>query len=697
MYKTYQKSNSTAIVLLLILSVIILFISKVVLYESCFLFDSNDDSNHTFVNLFESFRHLKSLQLPFINIFNNFGTPLLGDALTYPFSIASLTYLLFDPQLAMTINRIASATLILLLSFKFFSKYFSNTTSFILSLVLLFTPGILWNLAHHHYQLAIPFFLLIIYFISSNNKSNNYNSILLFLIFIFYLLSVSIQLVVFSLPFIFLYNFIENRKRLKSTIFIFISASILTLPHHILFFEYISQSVRLGFTPYVGIITSIRDLILSLFVPLSEWSTFGVNGHFTINTYMSSAFIVLSTIGLYSAIKYKYKFLKLFLFLGLIPFISAYLIQFRLYDLSIFKSIDSLRLIWFASPFLMLPLGYFLDNLDKMHKNQNIRWFSFFLGFTMLIIYFLPHGVDEFNDVGSIHFLVFFLLVIFLLRFSYNGNSFYFIIILIPKFILLLALIPIIYSILGFSYKSCSAPNHYFNKQEKIKIFPENIADDLKPFSRATFIEQPGSGNDLKLVYSNVLGSASRSIISSKKLQRILKEQNIIQLSDNYFFKPPWNFEVLNKLNIRYIISSSEDDKLNYEWNFLKKEDKYYIYENPVKPSIASYEKDNFKSFINKINLIPNGIQLNVKGIDLSNHKIKISLFNHKYWNAYFDGKKNKIYSDDLGMMVIDPNGETFDILTIKYGDSLIKYFLISIIFGLLFFASTRKFYEKKL
>ena len=95
--------------------------------------------------------------------------------------------------------------------------------------------------------------------------------------------------------------------------------------------------------------------------------------------------------------------------------------------------------------------------------------------------------------------------------------------------------------------------------------------------------------------------------------------------------------------------------------------------------------------------MIPNGIQLNVKGIDLSNHKIRISLFNHKYWNAYFDGKKNKIYSDDLGMMVINPNGETFDILTIKYGDSLIKYFLISILFGLLFFASTRKFYEKKL
>jgi hypothetical protein len=697
MYKTYQKSDSTAIVLLLILSVIILFISKVVLYESCFLFDSNDDSNHTFVNLFESFRHLKSLQLPFINIFNNFGTPLLGDALTYPFSIASLTYLLFDPQLAMTINRIASATLILLLSFKFFSKYFSNIASFILSLVLLFTPGILWNLAHHHYQLAIPFFFLIIHFISSNNKSNNYNSILLFLIFIFYLLSVSIQLVVFSLPFIFLYNFIENRKKLKSTTFIFISALILTLPHHILFFEYISQSVRLGFTPYVGIITSIRDLILSLFVPLSEWSTFGVNGHFTINTYMSSAFIVLSTIGLYSALKYKYKYLNLFLFLGLIPFLCAYFIQFRLYDLSIFKSIDSLRLIWFASPFLMFPLGYFLDNLDKLHKNQNIRWLSFFFGLTMLIVYFLPHGIDEFNGVGSIHLLVFFLLVLFLLRFSYRSNSFYFLIILIPKFILLLALIPIIYSILGFSYKSCSAPNHYFNKQEKLKIFPENIAVDLKPFSRATFIEQPGVGNDLKLVYSNILGSASRSIISSKKLQTILKEQNMIQLSDNYFFKPPWNFEALNRLNIRYIISPKEDYKLNHEWNFLKNEDKYYIYENPVKPTIASYENDKSKSFINKINLIPNGIQLNVKGIDLSNHKIRISLFNHKHWNVYFDGKKNKIYSDDLGMMIIDPNDETFDILTIKYGDSLIKYFLISIIFGLLFFAKTRRFYEKKL
>lgn len=79
------------------LTFILLVLSlKFFLYDNCFFYDANDDSNHTFVNLYNSFFALKNFTFPLINIFNNFGTPIIGDALSYPFSIGIFSYFFSD-------------------------------------------------------------------------------------------------------------------------------------------------------------------------------------------------------------------------------------------------------------------------------------------------------------------------------------------------------------------------------------------------------------------------------------------------------------------------------------------------------------------------------------------------------------------------------------------------------------------------
>ena len=69
---------------------------KVFLFPDCLSFDTHDDANHAFPNLFVAQKMLLSGVLPTVNYYNNFGVPLLGDGLTYPFGIQTLIYYFFD-------------------------------------------------------------------------------------------------------------------------------------------------------------------------------------------------------------------------------------------------------------------------------------------------------------------------------------------------------------------------------------------------------------------------------------------------------------------------------------------------------------------------------------------------------------------------------------------------------------------------
>ena len=112
------------VALYLALTVSILLLVKVFLYDQCYLFDTNDDVNHTFVNLKAAQDILRQGALPSINLYNNFGTPLLGDALTFPFAIQSITYWFLPDHLAMTANRVVISFLTIIFLFLFSLCFF---------------------------------------------------------------------------------------------------------------------------------------------------------------------------------------------------------------------------------------------------------------------------------------------------------------------------------------------------------------------------------------------------------------------------------------------------------------------------------------------------------------------------------------------------------------------------------------------
>lgn len=149
---TLQDRNSQKILYYVILPALFALycIAKVFYLPHCFAFDSNDEANHTFPNLYAAFNLLRAGYLPLMNLSNNFGTPLMGDCLTFPFSVFSLSYHFLTGPEASTLNRALVIFLTLTVSTCYYRRYFSLPVASLCAFLLVLTPGAFWNMAHHH-------------------------------------------------------------------------------------------------------------------------------------------------------------------------------------------------------------------------------------------------------------------------------------------------------------------------------------------------------------------------------------------------------------------------------------------------------------------------------------------------------------------------------------------------------------------
>ncbi len=136
-----------------------IFISfKALVNKDCAAFDMSDDANHTFVHMMVVKEALTSGQMPLINLFHNFGTPLIGDVLTYPFSPLAWTYWFFPSADAMLINRFLAAFVTVALLSAWFHRRMNRPLASACALMVVLTPAFLWCMAHHHYQLTMAWF-----------------------------------------------------------------------------------------------------------------------------------------------------------------------------------------------------------------------------------------------------------------------------------------------------------------------------------------------------------------------------------------------------------------------------------------------------------------------------------------------------------------------------------------------------------
>lgn len=670
----------------LALTVSMLLLIKIFLYDNCYAFDTNDDVNHTFVNLKAAQDIMRQGALPNINLYNNFGTPLLGDALTFPFSLQSITYWFLPDHQAMTVNRGLISFLTIIFLFLFLRQFLSQLSSLVCSLLVIFSPGLFWNLAHHHYQMSLLGLCFILYIQTRNLSLDRATYLLLLWIgYSTFFLSVSIQPVVLATPFLLIFLLVKDGFRaIKASalnFIAFIAAAVATWPHTAVFFENIAGSTRAQWSPYSGILSTTREQLLALILPPGEWMHYGINGHFSIVTYFSIAFLVFAVVGILTLIRnirQNAPLLRLILMLGVIPAIGGFILQFYGDQIPFVRSVDSTRVWWFSNVFLVLALGRLLDSCWQ----RVFPWFfQCLIGIAALgivYVYFrLPRLIPEFNEMAFIYHIVAWGTVIglFAILLSSFGNGLPWkqkaagnIVTASPASnmgsiigkslivcVLLLSLIPTLVHVLALNKHSCTKGNHFFADAQEATFQPQNLLKAMEPGYRMAAEESPGTGHDLKAIFGGVLGSNARAIISSQALMEILDREKLVTLDANYFFSAPWQTNKLSKLGIRYLLLKQPSAELDAQgWSIIASDGNsgQLVYENPSKVSLVYLLHDDEPSFLRSYELVPNGIRIQLPE-QLNDSILVASFFYRKAWHAWIDDKEVAPTMNALGMMQI--------------------------------------------
>jgi hypothetical protein len=617
---------------------------KAFLVKDCWAFDNNDDANHTFPNLFIARNALRLGEIPQINVFNNFGSPLLGDALTYPFGIHSLTYWFFASPIAMTINRFIFAGLTIFLGYLFFKKQQKEFSSILCSFWVFFSAVNLWFFATYHMQLALFFEFSLLVINQYSTQPRFLNSLIMFAVCAVMMLSLSINLSILILALLIASQLIDDRFRIsKKSILIVISilsALIVTVFQSESFIRAMINSSRLH-NHYSELATFDLKLLLARILIYVSMS---VQRWHPDSTVFLSIPVVFSTImGLF--ILYKKKnpvFQKAFLLGILIPLVSYTLMIFPSiwWRIPLLNTTDLTRVIWLALPFMFLAVGAALDWLNDLSFSR--AWPK-----TVLVLICVIFWVGEYKSATRI---------------------------------------------LGLDGLRVCKNTHHYSVFEDYKNRPESIMTDMITLNRFTFDEQSAKGNDFRGVYHQLFGSNERAIISDQTLQKKLLDLGLIEIEPDpnktYHFKTPLDAAILNRLGIRYIVLDKElDQKQSAGWELIKSSEGKYLYENNLSTSPIYFIDHGNNIPIRSFKISGNQIIIVLPKSNIT-RELVATFLNLPDYTAKLDATPTKIFSppDDLPFIHVLVNPENH-ILTIRFQRYTWEDLAAIVSFGLIFFS----------
>jgi len=550
-----------------------LTILKVFIIPGCLGFDFIDEGNHTFVNLFAARSVMADGDWPLMNLFNNFGTPLIGDAITYPFAIQSIPYYFLSGPVAMTFNRfwIASTTIIVLTLY--FKRYVSRPTASFLAVLVFVAPGFLWHFAHHHYQSFLLCFVLVLLFQERFSDSGRLRHFaLLFMALILLVLSTSINLVTISLPFLFMNMLVCSRFRFDRRIWLFLTAFACALlfyyPEILAFAKAIPRSARAveGFGTVVG----FRDLFLGVAGPVGDAVKFGHDK--AVHHFISLPVLMLAGWGIGCAAKKfsePYLVIRLVV-LGMLPFVGVLFLMYNrelYWSIPLLKSTDITRFWWLSNIWLFLGMG---KGLERIRRRGIDRRSVLILGVVYLVAICFYQFILGWGSMPFAYRLpqLFFLLILVMIFAAFNlkwaadwmrarhalvMNCIY------GSMLLgvLLCFIPPFAGVTGSFDMSTCRTSHYYSSQQMAVFQPADFLPQMEPFSRLATELYSSRGQDLKALTGDIFGSNGRSVLLNKALADYLISEDLVMVEQvplAYHFKRPWDKEKLSRLGIRYVM-----------------------------------------------------------------------------------------------------------------------------------------------
>ncbi len=649
----------------------LLILAKVVIYPDCYSFDVHDDSNHAFPGLHVARIAILSGELPTINFFNNFGAPLLGDALTYPFALQSLPYYFLENSEAMTLNRFIVAITTILAAFGFFRLFLGVFPALICALLTFFNPVAFWYPVHQYQMASLFFFVSLIAidkFILAPTRGKFF---LLALLFCMLILSVSINLVVFMLPFLFTWCLSRNRFRLNRVTMApavaFLCASIFTYIQTVDFVRNFLLAARGDEGVYESILTNVRELFLGLIIPPGEWIAYNYGAQMQVTTYLSMPVILGIVIGAFLiGRKPVWKQASLFL-CGIVPTLIALLLYINTslrFSLPLLRSVDITRVFWFSLPFCYVYVGYLIGYTRHYLLP---KWALVFLVLVPTATIIALRSFAETSEISALHSITLLLVLVGALLMLFSRLVRLGSYLIIGSFLLIP--IPIAVRVLGLNDQTCKG-TQYSDTLSASRLSPNWLLDHLERGNRLATEIHTHHGQDLRAAAYGILGSGARAIAVDKKFGKFLESKNLVtvdQIPYGYYFSRPWKTEELTDLGIRYLlVERTQDPELESQnWRTLAGDGRFSLYENPNRPTPVYLLTKTGKSpiFINSYELLGNHIRIQLPEV-LTESTLVVSILNRYGFEAQIDGSGADFVPQDNGFigLNVSPGSRSIDI-----------------------------------
>ena len=684
------KANFKALLAYFFIPVAIglLHIHKVFFVSGLLAFDSNDEVGHTFHEVGSAWKALSEGTVCLINLFNNFGTPVIGDPIINPFAPQVISYLIFDGPLASTINRFVFVSLSVSLLTFFYRRYFSFSllVSGICAVMLVLLPNFGYFFMHHPHQGVLLFFTLILIMQQEFAANPKFVNLLgLYLSLILFALGASNNGFLLGVPFILANQFFVSKAGFdgKSGVLpaLLFSAVLLTSPHFASFFKFAALSSRMSFdlailSPYT-LKTLLHDLMF-----------YGTGTQINETVFYSLPLILLAFIGLVQLRADKNKLLLWrVLLLGVAPFL---VVLFLLWNsgvrasISFLKPLNITRIWWFSNVFFMIAAGHALQKIRERVAPRYVTvliTISFYFGlFYALNIfdYYAAHKLEKISGNANITAAIlslFFVCASVAVYRLYRARDFAkraFILALLPLMLIFshlsairLGMFDTAASLFGkkIAYSPAGWYPGWYSDISQAEFRPQQFLDLIAPYSRIAvdFGEHP-RGYTMTVFEKNIFGSSARYFFLHDGFKKYLLGDGLINDLGLSYYISSADSGKLSLLGIRYLITARPVAPPDKEWKLLSEfQDELegrrkYLYENQRKTSLGYLAPVN-SADIFRLNaksaryLSDNAIsyQWNSIGVGLprigEERDLVMTFINWPGWKASVDGKPRDIGS----------------------------------------------------
>lgn len=524
--------------------------------------ESGDEPVHTFVEIPIFFRALWEGHFLQINLFNAFGTPLVGDPVFVPWAPHTLIYAFAPGWMGLMLSKVLVLFCTLEALYYLGRKWgLTDLLAAWSSIITGINPAFLYFLNHHPHQGAILYFVLFLFcFENLITNFSRRNLLILAVSYLFLIIGVGINGIAISHLFLILY-FILTCKRLDArawtlTLTALGGTLLIYLPHFISFLKWAPLTVRsehrIFDLPNVGHF-DWKTLIHGMFNFLDQ-----VRMHIdlsVVQTVLLPTMVGLIFILWNSKIENKkipFGIRDLFI-LGALPTLIVYILLVKidwLLHVPFFKSTDITRVLWYSLIFTHLAFAIILQStIQKADGRHSPRYVAFFM-----IMLLICAGVFANNYQAVIHqqshriainFWLALTSIISLLALVWIYTRTRPTVLWIP---LLLMLLP---KLIVFHHVSESTRS----RPDQFGVIPPQLDQVLPPFTRMASLYPFGESPDQRLAVHSIFGSGGRSIILSKELKLVLNGNQLINEDTNSYSMRAEAIEGFDQLGIRYLVT----------------------------------------------------------------------------------------------------------------------------------------------